>query len=409
MKIAARLLVFGVALLMGAAAAFPTMVDRLSQRVESSLERTLACDLEIGDLQWTFAGQVVLKDLKVREATAPSGEKSLATVGEVRVQSAFNPMSLKVRVLSVDATDVAVHLSRRDDGSDNVRGPLIGLLKLAGLGPRDKKDGSRGGGLSRCVDRHLPEIEVTGLEVTADTAKPVAPGVPTRISLAGGRMEATNTALLKEEDNVTVKVHFDATSLSPRGGLDVDFKVPLKGKAFEGRVAFQRPVEVPIGERLLSLKSFSWNAGVLSIEGVELSRPNVKNIADAEPQIAVERVRVDVALDEVFSTVGQVLAGGEVGVRELLGALNRVVIERPTLMFERGVTGHSLSDLIPDGVPEEEDLEPQSPPLERALGHLMEATSQAIRRLAIREEEAGGGFRGFMVRGFDRLESGVAR
>ncbi|MEE2779489.1 MAG: transglycosylase domain-containing protein, partial [Myxococcota bacterium] len=318
----------------------------------------------------------------------------------------FNPTALTVRVLKLEAEGVRLHLQRRGDGSDNMRGPLLGVLKLAGWGPRDKT-GLGGGGLSRYVDKHLPDVKVSDLEITADTATPVAPGMPTHASFARGHLTASNTALLKEEDNITVKLHFGATSLSPRGGLDVEVAAPLKGKKLKAKVSFQRPVEVPLGERLLSLRSLSWDAGVLSVEGVEISRPNITAIADAEPQIAVEKIRVDVSLDDVIATVGQVLAGGEVGQRDLLGALNRVVIERPTLVFERGLKGHSLQDLIPDGVAVED--EPQTLPTERALGHLMEATNQAIRRLAIREEEAGGGFRGFMVRGFDRLETAVAR
>lgn len=414
MKVAARILLFAVGMLAGMAAGGPAMLARLGARVEASLERALDADIEVGALEWSYAGdlELHLKDVALRPHGAPDGEADLVRADVVDVRADLRFAQRKVRVERVHAQGVSVHVARREGGEDNVRGVLDGLRRV--LSPDGgASDGGGAGGMGRYIERHIPELVADGLALELDTGLRDAgmARLPARLSLGDGHFEARNTAILKEDDNLTAKVHFGTSSLDPGHGVTFEAQATVAGTVGPLAMRFDRPARIWLGQRALAVGGVTWDGERVSVEKVALSVPIDDAQGDGgepvDPALTARKVSVSLAPGAAKELLALVRRGGarEELVAAALERLALIEVDRPVLVFERSPEGHNFDDLITARAKSpEDDAVPES-----ALGPLADATRTAAARLTSKAKGPDGrGFRGFLVRGFSRLEDEAA-
>ncbi|MGM0575787.1 MAG: transglycosylase domain-containing protein [Myxococcota bacterium] len=412
MKLAAQLTLFVAAVVAGMAAGTPAMMERAGRRAEASLERGLDADVSWESLDWSWGGRLVLEDVTVEPRDAPDGEAPLVSVGRLALDAEALWSRRRVRLHQLSLQDVRVKVRRRADGSDNLRAALRGVLQVVrgGEGGGDGGDGG-GGGLGRLLDRHVPEVEVDGLDVDLAGGLELAglAGLPTHVALRDGHVSAENTALLKEDDNLTVHARFEDTSLDPGHGLVVEATLPIGGGPVPATVRFDRAARVWLGRRVLAARALAWDGEAVAVEGIALSVPLKEGAAPSgepvDPAVTAERVRVQPDPDVLASAIRGLASGASV--RDLLAGLERIEVERPVLVFERRPGGHNFQDLVPARAAAGEAPVASGGEAEHPL---LAATRLATRRLAAGDEpDDGKGFRGFLVRGFERLERDIAR
>ncbi len=404
MRVAAHLLVFLVAVAAGLAAGTPGMIERAGQRIEARVERALGVDVTWGSADWSFGGTVTLTDVVVRaEGVAPGGdEPALATLDRVTVRADVGWLRARVKLRDVALDGARVHLVRRGDGSDNFRRALTGLRDLAR--PKPGREGGGGGGLGRFLVRHLPEVRASDLEVTLDgqgVRVPEPLHLPRVIRLEGGELVARNTALLKEDDNLTVELRFHETSLDPGQGLTVQGVLPLGGGLDAGpgplSVRFDRPIRAVVGARVAAVGAVRWQDQALELDDVALSVPAPPEgfAADepVDPAVSIRRVRLVPDVPSLL-TAARRLAAGQGGAGEVLGALALIELHQPALVFERRPQGHNFSDLVGPGLGGAAEIPAAAVAADvgpdKALGVLMEATRAASRRLTGAATQADG-------------------
>ncbi|MEZ4267344.1 MAG: biosynthetic peptidoglycan transglycosylase [Myxococcota bacterium] len=415
MKVAARLLLFAVGVLAGMAAGTPAMLERLGARVEASLERALDADLTVGAVDWTYDGslELRLKDVTLRPHDAPEGEPALVSAASVDVVADLRFSLRKVRVERVSVHGAKAQVLRRVGGGDNVRSVVQGLRRLLKPSDAEGADDGEGGGIGRYIERHVPELLADGLELDLDTGLSDAglARLPAHVTLGGGTLDARNTAVLKEDDNLTAKLHFDTSSVDPGHGLTFEAQVSLRGEVGPVSVTFDRPARIWLGQRALAVGGVSWDGQRVSIEKVALSVPIDAAHADSGDPVdpALTARRVSVSLDT--AAVGELMAllrrGGDrhTLIGPILQQLALIEVERPVLVFERRPEGHNFDDLIAARPKSAED---EGVP-DASLGPLLDATRTAAARLTNKAKGPDGrGFRGFVVRGLTRLETEAA-
>ena len=414
-RVVGYLLLFLLAMLAGMAVGTPAMLDRAAHRVEHGVEQALHADVTYAARDWTWGGRVELRDVSVRPRSARAGEPALFEAARLRVSTELLWDRGRLRVRSIDVEDASVGVVRRPDGSDNVRAAVEGGMRLVGAGSAATADVevTDGAGLSRYLDRHVPDVRLTGLDVSVDMGRSPVPGViPGRVTLTGGRVIATNPSVLREDDRLEVEASFAETNLDPGHGLALTTMVRIDGQgALAASVTFDRPVRFFAGRRVVALGGVGWDGGRLTVENVALSVPieDVDAPGDdpVEPAITAARVVVEVDPTGVLAALRE--AGDDKGdlIRAVASSLGRLEVDRPTLIFERRAEGHSFRDLVPTAAAAALG-EPTAP--DKALGPLMAATRKAAVRLTSpKVAKDGRSFRAFLVRGFSRLERDVGR
>ena len=408
MRLVARLLIFALGVLAGAAAGIPGVVERVGERAERAVERVLRADVELEDVAWSLSGDVILEGVTVTERGAPSEDPPLLRVDRIALTAETLVLDRKVRIHRVEVRGLEVSLGLRADGTvrggEAARG-VWNMLHGQGQG------GGQGSRLKDLLDPHVPQIDVRGLAVHVDTGRGEDSLIPGRVSWTRGRAHGRNTALLKEDDNLTVNVRFEHNSLDPGYGVDITTVLKLAGGDAPVRLAFDRPVRAGVGERSLGLGGLTWDSRGLGVEGLTLSQ--VTDGADergkaGDPDMSIRRIELDLDVEALVSQAGTgLLAPTAEGARMLVGRVVRAMrIDRPTLVFEDRPMGHSLTDLVPGIVPGAAGHAPETP--EHALGPLMEATRKAILAQTPKDSDRSGrGVRGFLVRGAMRLERAI--
>jgi len=436
-------LIFLLAVASGMAAAVPGLVERVGRRVQWRVEQATGLDVRVARASWTLGGRVTLEGVTARPVDAPAGEPPLLTVRRLSLEGDVIWGAAQVVPRRVELTGGVVNLVRRADGEDNVRRALRGLRDLASgeaAGDAGGTDGRSGGGLGRFLVPRVPDVVAGDLTVSVEAKGVTAPlgmGLPTRVVLSGGTLHAENTALVREDDNLTVKARFADTTLDPGHGLEADAVVRLRagargergtdgdgpGRTTPVSVRFDRPVRLLVGSRVLAVGSARWDGvpwSPVEVADVALSVPLTadERAGDAPVDPAVTVGRVVVVPDPVATpkAVAAALARRDGGREDRLAAawdviasLQRVELDRPALVFERRPEGHNFVDLVGAGAGARTGAAEDDAP-DKDLGPLMEATRAAARRLLRGRAPAdGAGFRGFLVRGFQRLDGAVAR
>lgn len=414
----AYVLLFLLAVGCGMAAAAPATMERAGRKLEAALERALDLDLDIGRTEWTSDGTVVLSDVTVRDPHATSDEPALAMAE--RIVARVDPLwtRQKVRLKSVEVSGAHVSLIRRADGTDNVRAALRGVVRLLGGGDGGPDGAGRAGSLAAHIDRHVPEVLVTGLSLAMDAGRPLGL-LPRHISFDNGTLTAVNRALLREDDHFEIAMAFSDSSLDPGHGVTVETKIALAELADVTTapppvsVVWGRPMRVKFGRRLLAVGGLRWDGERASVEQVALSVPvseaALASSEPVEPALAARRISVQVDLDAVTAVVRALVAGADFAEQtpKLMSAMAWIEVDRPTLVFERRPEGHNFQDLVPERAPSEASLAAGP---DKALGPLMLATRAATRSLlASAPDRDGRNFRGFLVRGFGRLERAIVQ
>lgn len=414
MKVAARLLLFAMGVLAGMAAGAPAMLERLGARVEVALEHALDADLVVGAVDWSYEGALTLrlKDVTVRPHDAAAGEPDLVLAAEIDVIADLRFAARKVRVERVSVHGATVQLVRRDGGGDNVRGVLSGLRRLFKPSvPGEAGEGA--GGVGKYVERHVPELLADGLEVRLDTGLSDAglARLPAHITLGDGTLDARNTAVLKEDDNLTASLHFGTTSVDPGHGLTLNAQATLRGEVGPIALTFDRPARIWLGQRALAVGGVTWDGARLAVQQVALSVPidaaHAESGDPVDPAVTARSVSISLDLASLTDLLALVRGGGDPHslIGPILERLPLIEIERPVLVFERRPEGHNFDDLIAARPrPADEEGVPDA-----TLGPLLEATRTAAARLASKSKGVDGrGFRGFVVRGLTRLETQAA-
>ena len=414
MRVIAHALIFLIAVAAGMVAGTPAMLERAGRRLDHAVERALDARVDYDAVVWDWDGRVTLRGLEVRPRGAPPAEAPLVTAREVQVATGLLWDRGRVRLRTIDVDDVRVALARRPDGSDNLRTALSGLKSLVG-GRGAAADQAPGGGLGRYLDRHLPELRVTGLEVSLDAGAALVGPVPGRVHLRDGLLIATNPALLREDDRLEVEASFRETSLDPGHGIALSAVLRLdETGAPPIQVSFDRPVRFYVGQRVLAVGGAGWDGERLTVERAALSVPVPADAPPGQPvDPALTARRISVEADP--GAIAEALRGVDVradpaaAVRALADSLGPIEIERPTVLFERRAEGHSFADLLPPPAAERV-AGGDAPAPDKSLGPLMEAARSAATRLTRPQVERDGrGFRAFLVRGFGRLEGDIDR
>lgn len=404
MRLAARLLVFGLGLVLGVSAALPVYLESTAERVEQAIERRLGVQVEVTKAEWDLSGHVVLGDVRVVASDAPGDEADLLLVRRIEFKVTPRWVSQKVRLESARFVGVDATLVRREDGSVNISGALETLFKAR---DEDKNEGE-GGGLSRFVERHIPSFTMEDINLVAELGRGLPQGIPARVTFRKGRVEAENTALLKEENNLTIQAHFQELSLSPDNRMTVKTVVDLAdlgGLPID--VTFDRPLSLTLKKRRLLIGGVGWRDGLLHVHDLALTEP-VKDDAEgpeSEPPPSVASVqRVSAAID--VARLMTHLARDVDDLRgTLLGVVSGVTLDRPILLFEENPHGHNLEDFVPRKIAKDEGIS-QIP--DHALGPLMAATRRAVATFdSKKNDRSGKGVRGLLVRGSGILERGV--
>lgn len=404
MRLAARLLIFALGLALGVAAALPSYLESTAERVEAALERRLGVEIEVSSAVWDLSGRVVLGDVRVQATDAVEGELDLLTVRRVEVDVVPRWVSRKVRLESGRLVGVDAALVRRADGSLNVSGALEALLAR-----KEKTDGGAGGGgLSRFLERHVPSFTIEDITLIAELGADLPGGVPARVTLEQGRIQAENTALLKEENNLTVEASFNQLSLSPDNRMDISAVLNLSGASdVPIDVTFDRPIELELKRRLLLVGGVSWRGGLIQVHDLGLTEPlaDSKSAGTAKAPPTIASIQMLSAAVDVPRLVRLVTGESADLVEALPSVVSGVTLKRPALLFEESPHGHNLEDLVPK---RSSKAVPQIESPDHALGPLMKATRKAVASFdAKKNDRSGKGVRGLLVRGSGILERGV--
>jgi hypothetical protein len=404
MRLAARLLVFSLGLALGVSVAIPVYLESVAERLELAIERRLGVQVEAGTAEWDLSGRVVLGDVRVVAVDAAQDEADLFSVRRMELDVTPRWVSRKVRLESARLVGVDVAVVRREDGSLNISGALEAILKNGEESTTD----TQSGGLSRFVERHVPSFTVEDIGLVVELGLGLPQGVPARVFFGKGRVEAENTALLKEENNLTIKASFRELSLSPDNRMDVSAVVDLNDAGdLPVDVTFQRPVELKIKKRRLLIGGVGWRDGLVRLHELALTEP----LVDSEPGVvapplatiaSIQTLSAAIDLERLTQLVTRDV--GDLG-QALMGVVSGVTLERPTLVFEENPHGHNLEDLVP--LKKASDETAVEIP-DHALGPLMKATRRAVAAFdSTKNDRSGKGVRGLLVRGSGILERGV--
>ncbi|MGB0589240.1 MAG: transglycosylase domain-containing protein [Myxococcota bacterium] len=405
-----------VGLALGVAVAVPGVVERGAYRIISSAERSLDLSITIERFDWNLDGQVTIVGLKAQSKDAAKSDALLLEVPTLDAEVEVLWTRAKLRLLSARLNSPVLRPTLRPDGSHNLTGVverLKGLVtgsKSKALGDKDQR------GLGAWIDRTMPELQVEGMALDVQLNHPgiQSAGIPAELYLKGGTFDARNTALLREDDNLSWTLAFEDSTLDPGHGFVIKGTTPVRD--FDPLrvpldVRFDRRIELGLRDRVAGLSGLSWDGSDLVLEGLTLSRNAALEGAEAannEPALETGSITVEPDVEATIEAAKAVLSAKDRGyaLTRLLKTIRRVDIDRPRFVFARRAEGHNFRDLLPNkrgGEPRQEDYDDQ------ALGPLMKATLSAVDRLvASKPDRDGRSFRGFLLRGFSHLERRIA-
>ena len=413
-------LVLFVGLALGVAVAAPGFVERSVERVITKVERKLSIDIDVDTFDWSFSGDLSFQGVRVRDAEAREGETELLQAAEVQATVDLLWTRAKVRVKTLSVTSPTLRPALRSDGSHNLQGVVDQLKRLVASRKGEEDRAPSDDGLSAWLDLSIPELSVSDLQIFMQNnhAGAQSAGLPGELSFRGGRFDASNTALLREDDNLSWALSFEDSSFDPGHGFVLKGAFPLRG--FDPLrvpidLRFDRRVEVGIGERSAGVAGLTWDGSELVLEGLTLSRNAAledDGQGSQEPALQSASITLEPDVEASLAAARALLDSSDrsSALSRLLKTIRRVDVDRPRFVFKRRAEGHNFQDLVPARAKQRSTVDEVD---DQALGPLMRATLGAIERLNARKPDANGrSFRAFLVRGFGHLErriSGVSK
>ena len=409
-------LVLFVGLALGVGVAAPSFIESSAEQLVAKAERSLGLKISVDSFDWSFDGTVTVQGLKAIDPGAPSEEATLFEAPELNAELEYLWMRSKFRVHSLTLKAPVLRPQLRADASHNLESVLKRLKLFVKKDKAEEAEGGDGGQLSKWLDKHMPDVRVEALELDLRLNHPSGAriGVPERLRFSRGTLDANNTALLMEDDNLSWSLSFEESTLDPGHGFVVKGTMPLRDfdlLRIPVDLRFDRRVEFSVGERVAALSGLGWDGSELILEGLTLSRNAALENKDApsdEPALQTASITLEPDVEATLAAIGEVLSSSDksAALNRLLKTIRRVDIDRPRFAFARRAEGHNFRDLVPrqsKGDKSAEDYDDQ------ALGPLMKATLSAVERLVASRPDANGrSFRGFLVRGFSHLERRIS-
>ena len=200
--------------------------------------------LEIKDLRLQPASQLVLGGVVLRDKAMP--DPPLLRVERVEVRYELDGLlSPKVFLQNIEVIRPQLQVRRAADGQHNLQTLIERLLR-----PKKDDDDEGGGGLRKYLSKHVPPLQVRGLEVALDdeSGEPLQVGGlnARQLRLEGGAIDVVNRSPVQEKVRLEVKASVRIRGLDQALRLDATANWP--DKTGELRVALPSDVSVVVGD-----------------------------------------------------------------------------------------------------------------------------------------------------------------
>ncbi|HIA01460.1 MAG TPA: hypothetical protein EYN66_06050, partial [Myxococcales bacterium] len=252
-----------IVLTVGAWFAAPLIVDSSVRKALSSVENTFNAQIEVGSVEYQRFDTVVINNLEFR---SKSGNTTQDIIQVERITARLHVMRLfsgKVRIIELAIFNPRLILKRDEQGHDNFAALQEKLLALIEQSRQAIPGSQRANGIWSYVDKHVPEIEVTGGEVIVRDDSPkhtlIPSELPASMRITSIEAKVTNTSVVAEELQL---------------GASLSAKVPFLGSAATAILSYDRcfskltlnvklvePVELPYGTEIIKASSAVWNLG----------------------------------------------------------------------------------------------------------------------------------------------------